>query len=265
MISWKIKDNIISEISLQNEPNIIEPWGVETADSWSFFSLEKNVGYRYHTTSEQVEALTTSLKQSKEIEFSSGRFKLISEDLIVDNKICRTSELIAESDLDLMDFVQRYRFKKEFFSCALINGQKIVHRNTNVYYQFPVKEVELHGNYRIKIKILEQETAGKFQPTMYVRDRGEEWIVHIRMMPVQYASVVIKLCSSLFKTSPLPSWLTHIILSVPGVYNRLLYRGERTPYRSKIARLFSPNAFPMARLKKGERLYWKSVMEWHER
>ena len=51
MLSWTVNDGVIKELRKGGE-NIIFPWGIETADTLGFFSLEKNVGYR-HTREEE--------------------------------------------------------------------------------------------------------------------------------------------------------------------------------------------------------------------
>jgi len=262
MLKWKLSKNLVSELYNNNGANFIHPWGLETADSWSFFSLEKGVGYRYSLLGESIEKQEKVLTQHLDIQFKEGRFSLVHKDQLDDKVIIRESDLIARSDSVFMDFVQRYRFKKEFFEYALIAGQKIVHTNSNVYHQFPVKEVVLKGtDLTIRISIDKVETANKFTPTMYVRDRGDEWIVHVRMIPSNDEFMVIKLCSRYFKTSPLPQWLTSAILFFPTIRNALRYRTERSPYKSRLMNFFAPNAFPMVRLKCGERLSWKSKLE----
>lgn len=262
MLKWKVNDNLISELSFNDSENFINPWGVETADSWSFFSLEKEIGYRHRISNHELLTSNKELKQSMDVTFSSGSFNLLNKDKLSDYSIIRESTLETENGVDLMDFVQRYRFKKHFFKYAEINNQKIEHKNTNVYYQYPVKEVFLHGKkFSLRISIEDVASTSQFIPTMYVRDRGDEWIVHVRMMPVSHEFLVIKLCSKWFKTSPLPQWLSKNILKNSKIKEELLYRAEKRPYTSKIMRQISPNAFPMVKLNKNEKLYWKSKLE----
>lgn len=262
MIKWKLYKNLVSELFLKDGFNFINPWGLETADSWSFFSLEQGVGYRYKILREKIECDENTLYQEMDIKFHEGSFSLTHKEILSEKAITRESHLTALSDATFMDFVQRYRFKKEFFDYAVIAGKKIIHSNSNIYYQFPVKDVLLQGKeLAVKVSIKNAETASKFLPMMYVRDRGDEWIVHVRMIPILDSNIVIKLCSRFFKTSPLPPWLTSAILKVPGLKKALLYRSERSPYRSKIMNFFAPNAFPLVSLKKDEQLHWTSEME----
>lgn len=262
MLKWKIEGNLIKELSWKECENFINPWGVETADSWSFFSLEKEIGYRNTISQHDVQTQLKSLKQTMKVQFASGTFFLSNLDKLEEASVIRETTLETESEIHLMDFVQRYRFKKSFFQEAEINGQTIKHKNSNVYYQFPVNEVLLKGQkFSLKISIQDVQSTSKFRPTMYVRDRGEEWIVHIRMMPIQDDFFVIKLCSHWFKTSPLPQWISKRILSSEKIKKELIYRSERKPYTSRLMRQISPNAFPMVKLEKDEKLYWKSQME----
>jgi hypothetical protein len=94
---------------------------------------------------------------------------------------------------------------------------------------------------------------------VYLRDGEDAWVLHVRMLPVAWDKAVIKLCSRWFGTRPLPQWASALLLRVPRVKDALWYRGERRPWRNRIACIFSPNAYPMVRIKKGEVLHWDVV------
>jgi len=272
MLKWEIKNNVISSLLL-NDVNVINPWGIETADSYSFFSMEKGIGYRYEVLNEKTEATTNLYKTCIHIKMKEGEWILNTSDEIIGNKIVRTAELLCMEDSWFMDFVVRFRFSKSFYSQAFINNKKIIHQSSNIYYQFKTDEARLesdnnnnnnNNNNNVLIKTRETDCAFKMTPYLYVRDHKDEWVVHARMLPNVEDKGVIKLCSHYFKTLPLPEKLTKHLLRIPCLKKYLHYRNEHTPYKSKVMKFFSPNAFSLVLLKKGERLFWKVEAEFCE-
>ena len=86
----------------------------------------------------------------------SGKIGLSGNDVIneSENEIEREIELEALDDINLLDFVMRYRFRKECIKKAMIAGKEIIHQDSNKYYQFPVMSVELTGKlYKINCSI----------------------------------------------------------------------------------------------------------------
>lgn len=261
MLSWNIKSGVIHDLNINGE-NIINPWGVETADSWAFFSLEKGVGYR-HVIKDYKESITENIFNStSHVQMKEGEWILTVRDEIVDNKIIRKAKLLCLDDSYFMDFVVRFRFKREFFDKAMIAGKIINHDKRNIYHQYPVKEATLSGEkFEVKLKVKSAECLGKFTPNLYVRDQVNEWVVHARMIPRSEDKIVIKLCSRYFKTSPLPEIVTRWIFKIKGIKEYLWYRGEHSPYKNAIAKFFSPNAFPFVFLKKGQEISWELELE----
>lgn len=259
MIKWQITNNIISKLFI-NDQNIIKPWGFETADSSAFFSLEKNVGYRYNILKETSASNSETNNGEIVVKMREGKWKLIHEDKIINNNtIHRKYDLKCLEDSFFMDYVTRFRFKKEFFKKALIDDKTFFHENTNIYHQYPVDEVKLFGkkNYDVVIKTIKSSVPEGMKSFMYVRDREDEWIVHSRMLPIRFDKNVIKLCNEWFKTRPIPNIFTKIVLKNKKWKNNLWYRGEFSAFRSKWLRFINPAAFPMIKHKKG------TVLSWH--
>jgi len=263
MVKWKLCNGLVAEIGFNGSDNLIKPWGIETADSWGFFSLDKSVGQRYtinrsENTAEKDELQRTSI----DVSMPEGRWMLHCSDQLLNNSdgsasIVRIAELVALEDTILMDFVLRFRFLKSYFSKAEINGNQYDHSNSNTYYQHKVSNATLNGNgITAKIHIEDVEITDNFSKFLYVRDREDEWIVHARMLPEKSHKDVIKLCNRWCKTSPLPQSLTNILLKSKIIKDALWYRNERSPYRLKLARIINPNAFAMGMLRKGEKLKW---------
>jgi len=257
-MKWKIKNNCISELFLGND-NLIYPWGIETADSSAFFSLEDKVGYRYSVLSSASDFGPEQYRGSYEVKMQEGRWQLDIDDKIINSTtIQRSAYLNCLESSHFMDFVVRFRFKKEFFPNAEINGMHYQHKNSNLYYQFPVREAQLTGSrYRVKVSIDEVTCPEVFSPQMYVRDYEDEWVVHARMVPVSWEKEVIKLCNRWAHTRPLPQFFSNALLKVPFIKRQLWYRGERKPFTGPIMRRINPLACPIVKLGQGEVLFWK--------
>ncbi len=262
MLKWKIDKNVIAEIYYQGK-NIINPWGFETADSSAFFSLEKGVGWRYEKLEEEYIYDELSYKAHVLTKMLEGEWKLNIDDSIEQNCIIRRAEAITLKNSFFMDFVLRYRFKKEFIEYAEINNIKFYHENTNVYYQFPVDNVFLKGKgFDINLSIIDSIVPDKMNPVMYIRDSKDEWVVHVRMIPKKWDKEVIKICTRWAGTRPLPQRIATTLLKWNWLKKQLWYRGEREPYRCKLFRRFiNPSAFGMVNIPKGKHLMWKVKME----
>lgn len=255
----KVKKNTIYELFADDE-NIILPWGIETADSHAFFSLEDGFGYRYQVLEHETVVKDNFFQCSMVVQMPEGKWKLQTEDTIVsDTKIKRLASLTCLEDSYFIDFVLRFQFPKNLFSHAKIAEHTYTHQDTNVYYQYPVNEATLTGEkYGVKIQVKQCRCPEAFRPHMYVRDEnGGGWVVHARMIPSISDKQVIKLCNPWAMSRPLPQFLSRCLLSIPGVKKSLWYRGERDPYTNRILRRLNLNAFPLVKVKKGETLVWE--------
>lgn len=260
MLNWKVENNVISNLFYKGV-NLINPWGIETADSWSFFSMENGIGYRYEVLSQEISTTDKKLSAKFQIKMREGLWILETSDEILDNRVLRTAKLTCLEDSLFMDFVVRFRFKRECFEQGLIGQETITHSASNIYHQHSVSEATLKGkDLEVTVNLIEAECLGKFKPQLYIRDHQDEWVIHARMMPIVDDKSIIKLCSKYFKTSPLPQAVTWLLLKLPSVKTYLWYHAEHTPYVNRLAKIFSPNAFPLVRLKKGQTIYWKVEM-----
>ncbi len=258
MLRWEIINNTIARL-YYNHQNIIKPWGIETADSSAFFSLEKDVGYRYKTLQQSIHHGTHTFCADIKTKMREGQWHLQVSDKITDaHNIIRRAEAVCLEDSYFMDFVMRFRFKKKFIKHAEIADKKIIHNNTNVYNQYPVNKVVLQGSdYKIKIDITNSTVPEKMKPFMYVRDADDEWVVHVRMLPEDWDKEIIKVCNRWAQTRPLPLWMSRVILNIPSLKKHLWYRNEVNPYKNPVLKRMNLNAFPMVKLLKGDCLMWE--------
>lgn len=264
MLDWKVSNGVISQLHYGND-QLIYPWGVETADSWGFFSLENGIGYRNLVSCEKFQHNSHVSSASLRVEMPEGNWELLTCDKLQKNSIERYVHLKTLSDSWFMDFVMRFRFQKKFFNYAEIAGLKIEHQNSNIYHQFQVNEATLVGNkYRMKLNIIETLYEQSFACYLYVRDYNDEWVVHVRLLPTQNHKMIIKLCNKWTKTKPLPLLISDEILRKNWLRKKLLYRSERNPYQNKVMRLICPNAFPLVNLKPEQELMIKAECKIYE-
>jgi len=249
--------NVLSELFIQDK-NIIAPWGVEFADSSSFYSLEGGYGYRYKLL-EQFESVDHfSHKVVQIIKMKEGLVRLELEEWLENpTNFRRICKIIFIEDTFLMDFVLRYRFLVSRFQKGYIANNTLRIGSSHIYHQYPVERSKVENSkYSIVISVNKKNIPSSMKGYMYLQYHGNYWVLHVRMLPLVWEKEVIKLCSKWFKTSPLPSWLSMPLLKIPNLKEALWYRGEKNPYKNRIARIFSPNAYPMVKLKKGELLLW---------
>ncbi len=261
MLKWAIDGRIITGLSA-NGVELIHPWGVETADSWAFFSLEGN-GYRHVIESERTTTTDFSHANELTVRMREGRFRLATQETMESPILIRRSaRLECLEDSFFMDFVLRYRFRNDIFERAHLAGKWHSHANQNVYHQYRCEEAVLEGRAgSVSITTESCSAPSAMVPHLYARDARGEWVIHHRMLPAHGDKEVIKLCSRYFKTAPLPGCATRLILSSKPLREALWYRNERKPYQTILGKVFNPNAFPLVRLRRGEVLEWKSRME----
>lgn len=265
-VDWGFSEAVISNIQLEGK-NIIRPWGIETADSSAFFSLEPEVGYRYSVNSSNIQTSENSNSYDMKVNMPDGMWHLSGSDILDDNQIIRTCSLTCMEDTKLMDFVVRYRFRKSVFDYSIINGQQIYHNGDNIYHQYKTNHMKLIGpEFNVEIKVLDSVSPTELEPQMYVRDHPDEWTVHARMFPINWDKEIIKLCNSWAGTRPLPGQLTKLLLKSDSLREFLWYRNEKRPYKNRILRFINPNAFALPEITQGQELRWKisSEFEYNE-
>jgi glycosyltransferase involved in cell wall biosynthesis len=253
----RFQRQVISELRVGGE-NIIEPWGVEFADSNSFFSLESGIGYRYVVLEKDEKMSDTSRQISQVVRMQEGLVRVdLTEYLESETSLRRMLRMTCLKKTNLVDFVLRFRFKHTSFPRGLIDGKVYEFTNSWVYHQFPVDCVEVgNSHYRIRVSIIDSLVPGNMSSFMYLKDADRSWVIHARMLPRYGDKEVIRLCSTLFKNTPLPQPITDLLLKSDRIKRALYYRGERCPYRNKFVSLFSPNAYPIAAMEQGTELSW---------
>lgn len=262
MLSWKISKNVVAELYYHNQ-NIINPWGIETSDSSAFFSLEEGIGWRVKKLFEEYNFDEYNYKAHLITKMKEGMWELFVDDTIVENTVIRKAQLITLEDSIFMDFVVRFRFKKEFIEFAEIAGKRLYHNDSNIYYQYPVDNVYLQGKgFGIVISVIDKVVPEKMEPTMYVRDSKDEWVIHARMIPKNWDKEVIKICTKWAGTRSLPQFISKPLLSFKSIRKSLWYRGEKAPYKSRIIqKLLNPSAFGMVFIPKNTKIMWYLKLE----
>jgi len=231
---------------------------VEFADSYSFFSLENGVGYRYKVLEKKEAMSDTERTVSQIVRMREGLVKYEIKEWLEDSlSIRRVLRLSCLEKTNLMDFVMRFRFKQAFFNEGFIDGNVYNYDNSHVYHQYPVDFAEVgNARYRIRVHVVDRIVPQNMASFMYLKDADGSWVIHARMLPRLWNKEVIKLCSKLFNTVPLPQLVTDELLKHNKIKASLWYRGERQPYQNKFISLFSPNAYPIAEMEKGMEMHW---------
>ncbi|WP_257255195.1 MULTISPECIES: hypothetical protein [unclassified Endozoicomonas] len=261
MAKWN--NNVIESLQVDGI-NIVLPWGVEFADSNSFYSLEKGYGQRYEEQIIKKYSTASRFITKRIIKLSEGKFKLKTNDTAVHSSIYRELRLELLTDSYLMDFVTRYRFKKEVVGCFEIGGEVIHHTDSNIYYQHEVRSVTGHlvNGKKIVIEIDEVTVPEGMKCVMYVRDQVGEWVVHCRFIPTGLAKNskdVIKVCTDWAGTRPLPDKLTKYLLSSEAIKRYLWYKAEFRPYKYKLIKyLINLSAYSMIKIPCGTILDMKT-------
>jgi len=252
-MQWAVNNGIIQKLFINNK-NIIKPWGFETSDSFSFYSLETG-GNNNEVIRSTVKTTENINEIRKIIKMKEGKWVLdIWEELDNSNQqIIRRHKLEVLEDSFMFDYVVRFRFKKKFIKKAIINNLEINHKGSNIYYQYPVDSVRLIGeDFDIEISVIESRLADKFSLYMYVRDFKDEWIVHARFMPKVWDKEVLKLCVWWYNKA-LPQKFADLLLKLPKVRQKIWLRSEQKPYKFPLT-LLNPNSYPEVLLNKGDRL-----------
>lgn len=237
------KEGFIREL-LINKKNVIFPWGIETADSKGFFSLNEE-GVRQKIISKNFHLKNKRLvgKIKARLPFSLWELKI---DESFNKKIIRKHELTCKENCQFNDFVSRFVFRKEFVKEVEIAGKKLIHRDTRFKYEYPVKSVKvsLKGGGKIIINLKKYKTIKFLEPTIYVRDLKDRWIVHIRLFPKNPEIKQIKITRKSFNKA-LPQRFSDLILRSKRIKEFLWYRGR--------TKRFSPiNAMGLVLAKKGD-------------
>lgn len=234
----------LNELVIQKE-NIIFPWGIETADSAGFFSLDHQKK-RTNTLSQKIHVAKNSLHGEFHVKLPYSNWKLEIDEKIQENTLTRKNTLTCLEPSQFNDFVSRFRFKKKCIHSVRIDGKVLIHKDTRQKYQFPVNQIELFlvSGGKITITLISYKTIDSLEPVFYVRDIKDEWVIHARLFPVHPKIKQIKFNRS-FYDKAIPQTISDFLLSIKPIKQYLWYRGAE--------KRFSPfNAMGLVLGKKGD-------------
>jgi len=221
------KEGFLEELKI-NKENIINSWGIETSDSSGFFSLNEK-GCRQKIIEKKFQKTKNKIKGHIETKLPFSHWKIYVEEFQkTKNKIIRKNKLVCLEDSEFSDFVSRFRFKKDFIKNVEIGNKKLTHKKSNIYYQHPVKKVVLNlkSGGRIQIELNNFKTIGELKPVLYARDFKEEWIIHVRLFPVNPKIKQIRICRSWYNKA-IPKKIAKPFLAILPLRKFLWYRGEK--------------------------------------
>lgn len=236
-----------------DKEQIARPWGIETADTISFFSLETG---GWHTQVLQKSRPINKTNQHKTlftVQMKEGSWQGDINEFIENDSLIRQFDYRALTNCWAMDIVMRFAFKKEVVQFAKVGGQHIEWDGADFYHQFQTDHVDLQlKNCVIRIAAQNLQFSPKWKPVMYVRCSPSEkaWIVHLRLLPIIGDKEIFKIRLIGNKHTHAPKFITRLIVSLPKVANHLRYAGEFK--RANFGRL---NIYPLVKIHKDEKFH----------
>ena len=208
---------------------IIQPWGIETADARAFFSLE-NGGWSNQVLVREVNHNDVRLDALVAVRMAEGFWQADLTDAVSDRSVTRRLRYVALEDTWAMDLVMRFAFPRLIVQRAEIAGHEIVWDGANYYHQYETDAVLLHLNEtKLRVQLVDADYPSDWLQWMYVRcsPREDAWIVHIRLLPAKWKREIIKCRLVGARHVLFPAPLSRAILAVPGWADHLRYAGER--------------------------------------
>ncbi len=214
------------------------PWRLGSSDQHSFVTLTdqprnaKQVGDIWH--------------------LSGGRIRIAYETRKpTSNTVGLKLRIQALDEILLQDAVIRLVFDKAAIKYGRIADKTVHHTNSDKYRLYPTNKVTLIGKDGVTIYVTldHADGAGRFDPYMYLRDRGDHWIIHARMLPSAPVDQVWLRWANRFFTLSAPGWFSALLWRMP-VFKKLLWR-----LRERMGRHCPEiQAVPLNRLKAGQSL-----------
>ena len=223
-------------------------WGPETADRGSFFTLT-DLPRGCHVKPISLSTIPGGFTKRVEAEMAEGHWFL---DLTVRHEGSRIhvqQELICLAESVFQDFVVRFKFHRNSFETATIDGHFIKHKNRNIWHQYAARKAVLHGPHGIaQVSSLNSMTCGKFTSCIYVRDEPGSWIVHVRLIPSEPCDLYWIRWANRFFTLSLGDHWSRQILKWGWLKRKLWYLAERKGGRPAL------QAQGLSRLALGQRI-----------
>jgi hypothetical protein len=227
---------------------IIRPWGIETADARTFFSLETG-GWGNQVLVREVTHSSTRLEGLVTVRMAEGLWTASLVDIVSEQAIERQLRYLALEDTWAMDLVMRFVFRRSVVRRAEITGRQIIWDGANYYHQYQTDWILLYlDRYKLRIRLMDSRYPADWRLCMYVRcsPREDAWVVHIRLLPVVWRREIVKWRCIRSHHVVLPELLSRQVLKVPGLAQHLRYAGERNRFLGSRV-----NAYPLALIPKG--------------
>lgn len=253
-IEWH--DGLVKQVASGNITG--DQWGPETADRGSFFTLtDLPRGCRVKPIS--LSSIPGGFTKRVETEMAEGHWFL---DLTVrheGSKIRVQQDLSCLADSVFQDFVVRFKFHRNSFEIATINGHCIEHRNRNIWHQYAARNAVLRGPHgTAQVSSRNSMTCGKFISCIYVRDEPGFWIVHVRLIPSEPCDLYWIRWANRFFTVSLGDYWSRQILHWEWLKRKLWYLAERKGGRPAL------QAQGLTRLARGQKIGLEAECEINE-
>lgn len=190
-------------------------WGIEFSDRYSFATL---------TDTPRNACLADDVWQLRQ-----GRWKTrLHTAQTSPATLTASAQFTALDHAPLQDAVLRMVFDKHSIAHGAIAGKTYRHRNSDTYRLYPIhkaRDVRLFGTdgHKIIITLDACDGVGRFAPYLYLRDRGDHWIVHARLLPTNPVDQVWLRWANRFFTLSAPDPVARALWDMPGG-QKLLWR-----------------------------------------
>lgn len=175
-------------------------WGIECSDRYSFVTLTDTP--RNANCRDDIWNLL------------SGRLKIELETAQTSsNALTIKAAFTACEDIALQDAVIRTVFHKATIRHGIIADQTVLHTDSDKYRLHKTDHAKLvsrNGN-TVTVRLTQSNGAGRFEPYLYLRDRGNHWIIHARMLPIEPVDQVWLRWANRFFTASAPDAIARLL------------------------------------------------------
>lgn len=177
-----------------------DAWGIECSDRHSFVTLTDTPRNTYSRDG-VWHLLTGRLRIELETKQTSV------------NSIVMKAIFTACEDIALQDAVIRTVFDKATIRQGIIANQTVLHTDSDKYRLHKTDHAKLvsRNGTTVTLRLTQSNGADRFEPYLYLRDRGNHWIIHARMLPIEPVDQVWLRWANRFFTASAPDAIARLL------------------------------------------------------
>ncbi len=198
-----------------------------------FFGFE--FGNCYGTYSDLDSSTNIAKEQTSLASLNNKVLKIKEKRLLKNNKIERNLIFTPKSTINLYDMVSRFIIHTNCSKPAMINNTLVDHKQSEKYYQYPVREafIPINEKYSLKFENINYNINKNFDDVIYIRDAKQKetskkiWILHHRLISNYDKDLKIILCTRFFNGK-----INMIDKIFPKYIKKKLFRIRETNYQN---------------------------------